>query len=117
MDAILEKLKHLVTHLNTANHKEMMNILDRKFGTNNLVINNIIGQLEILNVVTTDKILIDFVEKLQKMKLDLESLKQTGEIANTACMGKIEERLPLSVSTDWWKLVIRYKLDEGSSAD
>ena len=74
--------------------------------TKNLVINNIIGQLEKLKVVTSDKMFIDFVEKLQKMKLDLDSLRQTGEIANAACMGKIEERLPLSISTDWWKLVI-----------
>ena len=32
-------------------------------------------------------------------------------------MGKIEERLPLTVITDWWKLVVRDKLDDGSSAE
>ena len=46
--------------------------------------------MEKLKVVTTDKMFIDFVEKLQKMKLDLESLKQVGEIANAGYMGKIE---------------------------
>ena len=50
---------------------EIMNILDRKFGMKNLVINDIIGQLEKLKVITTDQMFIDFVEKLQKMKLDL----------------------------------------------
>ena len=60
---------------------------------------------------------IEFVEKLKKMKLDLDSLKQTSEIANASCMGKIEERLPLWDSTDWWKIVVREKLDDGTSAD
>ena len=106
MDAIPEKYKHLVSHLETMNHREMMNVLDRKFGTKNLVINNIIGQLEKMKIVTNDKMLLDFVEKLQKMKLDLDSLRQTSEIANVACMGKIEERLLSSVSTDWWKMAV-----------
>ena len=43
---------------------------------------------------------IDFVEKLQKMKLNLESLKQIREIAIPGYMGKIEERLPLDVNKD-----------------
>ena len=73
--------------------------------------------MEKLKIVTTDKMFIDFVEKLLKMKLDLESLKQIGEMANATCMGKIDKKLPLSVSTDWWKMVIRDRLDDGSSAE
>ena len=62
------------------------------------MINNIIGQLEKMKVVTNDKMFVDFVDKLQKMRLDLDSLKQAGEIANAASMGNIEKRLPLGVS-------------------
>ena len=78
----------------------MMNIIEKNFGMENLVINDIIGQLEKMKVVTNNKMFIDFVEMLHKMKLDLDSLKQTSKIVNAACMGKIDERLPLSVSTD-----------------
>ena len=62
--------------------------------------------MEKLKTVTSYKMFIEFVEKLQKMKLDLEALGQSREMANAACMGKIEERLPMSVSTDWWKKVV-----------
>ena len=95
-----------------ANHSEMMIILDRKFGAKNLVISDIIGQLEKMKVVTNNKMFIDFVEKLQKMKRNLDSLKQTGKIANAGYMGKIKERLPSMVSTDWWKLVARNRLND-----
>ena len=116
-DAIPERFQHLVSHLDKSNHPEMMTILEKKFGTKNLVVQDIIAQLEKMKVVTTDKMFIEFVEKLQKIKLDLDSLNQTGEIANASCMGKIEERLPLCVSTDWWKIVVKNNLDDGSSAE
>ena len=54
---------------------------------------------EKLTVANSDKGFIDFVKKLQKIKLNLEALGQSGEMANAACMGKIEEKLPLLVST------------------
>ena len=58
-DAIPKRFRHMVTHLKTADHKEMMNVLNRKFGTKNLGINDIIGQLESLKVINTDKMFID----------------------------------------------------------
>ena len=60
---------------------------------------------------------IDFVGKLQEMKLDLESIGHSAEMANAACMGKIEERLPLAVSNGWWKKVVHNNLDEGFSEE
>ena len=62
--------------LTGASSSKMMMILEKKFGTKNLIINNIIGQLQKMKVVTPDKMLIELVKKLQKMKLDLDSLKQ-----------------------------------------
>ena len=49
--------------------------------------------------------------------MDLDSLGQTGEIANATCIGKIEKRLPLDISTDWCKVVIKKKLNEHSSLE
>ena len=82
-----------------------MNVLERKFGTKMLVVQDIISQVEKMKPVTTDKMFIEFVEKLQKIKLDLDSLDQISEIANAGYMGKIEKKLPLVFSTEWWKLV------------
>ena len=116
-DAIPEKHKHLVSHLDTSDHVEMMSILEKKFGSKILVIQDIVSQLEKMKAVTSDRMFIEFVEKLQKIELDLDSLGQTGEIANATCMGKIEKRLPLNISTDWCKLVIKKKLNERSSLE
>ena len=44
-DAIPEKFQHLVSHLDKSNHVEMMTILEKKFGTKNLVVQDIISQL------------------------------------------------------------------------
>ena len=116
-DAIPEKYKHLVSHLDTSNHVEMMSILEKKFGSKILVIQDIVSQIEKMKAVTSDRMFIEFVEKLQKIKLDLDSLGQTGEIANATCIGKIEKRLPLDISTDWCKVVIKKKLNEHSSLE
>ena len=51
------------------------------------------------------------------MKLDLEALGQSAEIAIAACMGKIEEELPQAIGNDWWKKVIKDKLDEETSEE
>ena len=92
-----------------------MRILQKKFGTKNLVVQDILSQLEKVKSVTTDKMFIEFVEKLQKAKLDLDSLKMTSEIANASIMGKIEEKLPMSINTDWCKIVQKEDLNEGTS--
>ena len=116
-DAIPEKFKHLVSHLDTSNHVEMMSILEKKFGTKSLVIQDIVSQLDKMKPITSDRMFIEFVEKLQKIKLDLDSLNQTNEVANASCMGKIEDKLPLAIGTDWWKEVVAQKLDECASLD
>ena len=89
-DAIPEKYRYLVNHLNTADNKEIMKVLDHKFGTKDIVIKDIIGKMELLKAVTNNKMFINFVEKLQKMKLDLEGLGQSAQMANAACIGKMK---------------------------
>ena len=46
---------------------------------------------------------------MEKIKLDLKTLGQISEIANAGYISKIESRLPIAISTDWWKIVT----DEG----
>ena len=58
-DAIPEKHRHLISHLGRSNHAEMMNVLERKFGTKMLVVQDIISQVEKMKPVTTDKMFIE----------------------------------------------------------
>ena len=88
-DAVPEKYKHYINHLDTAKHSEMMTILENKFGTRTLVVKDITSQIEKFKVVTTDKSFVEFVEKLEKIKLDLETLNQLEEIGNAGYIGKI----------------------------
>ena len=72
-DSIPAKYSHLLQHLDMSDHREMMTILQKKFGTKDMVIINIISQIEKMKNITTDKGFIEFVEQLEKINLDLET--------------------------------------------
>ena len=110
-DSIPQKHCHLLDHLDTTQHTEMMEILETKFGNKSLVVRDIISQIEKTKSISSDKAFIEFVEQLEKIKLDLETLGQISEVANAGYIGKIEWRLPFCISTDWWKIVEDEDLD------
>ena len=114
-EAIPEKHKHLIHHLDTTKHKEMMDVLDNKFGSSRLVIDDIVVQIEKMKPVTTDKGFIEFVEKLEKIQMDLDSLDKLEEIANSTIIGKLEEKLPLLICIKWTEKVTDEKLDRQNS--
>ena len=116
-EAVPDKYKHYINHLDTSNHTKMMSILENKFGTRTLVVRDITSELEKFRMVTTDKSFVEFVEKLEKIKLDLETLDQLDEIGNAGYIGLIESKLPVSISTDWFKIVIGENLNNSSSID
>ena len=89
-ESIPQKYIHLLDTLDTAQHEEMMS----------LVIRDIISQIEKTKNISTDKAFIEFVEQLEKIKLDLETLDQILEVANSGYISKIEARLPFCISTD-----------------
>ena len=97
-ESIPQKHLHLINHLETTKHKEMMTILEKKFGSKSLVVRDIISQIEKLKPISTDKGFIEFVEQLEKVKLELETLGQISEIANAGSIGKIEDKLPQLIS-------------------
>ena len=115
-ESIPQKHLHLINHLETTKHKEMMSILEKKFGSKSLVVRDIISQIEKLKPISTDKGFIEFVEQLEKVKLDLETLGQISEIANAGYIGKIEDKLPQLISIDWWKIVVDEELEQELSS-
>ena len=54
------------------------------------------------------------MEQLEKIKLDLETLGQVSEIADTGYIGKIEGKLPIQISMDWRKTVTDEELENYS---
>ena len=99
-ESISTKHSHIVQHLDTSKHKEMMIILEEKFGTKDVVIIDIISQIEKIKNITTEKGFLEFVEQLEKIRLDPETLGQIYEISNAGYISKIEAKLPIQISTD-----------------
>ena len=77
-----------------------MTILEKKFGTKDLVIIDVISQVENMKTITMDKGFIKFVEQLEKIEIDLETLGQIPKIANTGYISKIEAKLSIAIRTD-----------------
>ena len=114
LNAVPTKYQHLIDNLDMSNHQEMMKVLTSKFGSSRLVIDDIVSQMEKLKAITTDKGFVEFVEKLEKIKLDLETLEIIGEIANSTVIGKLESKLPTLISIDWSKIVTDEEVDAKS---
>jgi hypothetical protein len=92
-------------------------VLMAKFGSSRLVIDDIVSQMEKMKTITTDKGFVEFVEKLEKIKLDLETLKIIGEIANSTVIGKLESKLPTLINIDWSKIVTEEEMDTKTSKE
>ena len=78
-NAVPEKYLHLISHLSTSDHVGMMNVLEEKFGKGCLVIQDIVQQIRKMKPVVNEKGFIEFVEKVEQMKLDLEGLNLLDE--------------------------------------
>ena len=70
--AISEKHKHLVVQLDSSDNEAMMEVLNKEFGTKDLVLWDIVSQIQKVRVVNADRTVIDLAEELQKIKLDIE---------------------------------------------
>ena len=117
LNAVPTNYQHLIDNLDMSNHQEMMKVLTSKFGSSRLVIDDIVSQMEKLKAITTDKGFVEFVEKLEKIKLDLETLEIIGEIANSTVIGKLESKLPTLISIDWSKVVTEEEIDAKTSKE
>ena len=116
-NSIPDKFLHLINHLPTSDHVGMMEVLDDRFGSGNLVIQEIVQQLRKMKPVITDKGVVEFVEKVEQMKLDLEGLNLLEELANHTNISELESKLPHNISVKWVEKVVNDKLNEKSSKD
>ena len=78
-----------------------------KFGNTRVLVEAVNAEIEKLKILNTDKIFIDLVEKLEKIKIDMEAVDKIEEISNTNTITMIEAKLPSTVKQDWIKEIIR----------
>ena len=115
--AVPPKDVHLLANVDLENHKEMMSILASKYGCTRRVVDSIIVDIDKLKVVATDKLFIEFVEKIERIHRDVKTLKLIDEIANATVISKLEAKLPVIIYKDWSDLVVEGDFDEKSSKE
>ena len=81
LHAVPQKHQRLINHLDLANHKEMMDVLSLEFGRSRLVVDDVVSQIEKIKPITTDKAFVEFVEILEKIKIDLTTLGKIQAVA------------------------------------
>ena len=101
LHAIPQKHQRLINHLQLANHKEMMEVLALEFGRSRLVVDDIVGQIEKMKPITTDKAFLEFVEKMEKINVDLTTLGKIQAVANPRELSNLEKKLPTLININW----------------
>ena len=113
--AVPEKHKHLIKNIRPVDYEEMMTVLSEKFGTTRLLVESINTELDRMKVPSTDKMFVDFVEKIEKIRKDLDAVGKFDEIANAQTISKLESKLPQMVMQDWLKEIIKNKYEKGAT--
>ena len=116
-DAIPEKHKHLVRNLDLSNHAGAMNILQEEFGKPEHIMNWVVNELSKLKLVTSDKLFVDFVEKLEKISRDLEAVGMKKDLMNARMIADIVAKLPPVIAHKWAEYKVMNKVGDKSSED
>ena len=98
----------------------MLTIIQKKFGTKRLIVDNIVAEIEKQKPIggeKADKFFVDFVEKLEQIQRDLKSEGLLSEVANSTMIGKIEAKLPPVIIKDWSNINIDEELDDKTSTE
>ena len=90
--AVPKEHRHLLDNIDLENFKQMLEILDKNFGTADRVVNSIMGEVYKLKSPGDDKAFVTFVEKLEAAARDLEAVNLLGEIVNQPTIASITEK-------------------------
>ena len=113
--AIPDKHKHLISNKDLCDWKSMLSVIEEECASPKIIIDLTVNEIEKMRTASTDKGFIEFVEALEKIVRDLETLNQLPEIANTSVLSKLEAKLPPQINHDWTKKVIKDKISKMTS--
>ena len=69
------------------------------------MVDDIVSQIEKMKPRTTDKAFLEFVEKMEKINIDLTTLGKVQADANPRELSNLEKKLPTLINIDWHKIV------------
>ncbi len=115
LQAIPLKHQHLIDNLDPGEHVRMMAELEKKFGKHCHIVTSCSEEIEGMSKPTTDEQFITMVERLEKIKSDLEAIGYASSLDHVDTIRKVEARLPDVVKSDWLKFMKDNKLLESNS--
>ena len=114
-DAVPEKHKHLLRNLDLNNHAEAMDILQQEFGKPEHVMSWVVGELSRLKPATTDKLFVEFVDKVERICRDLEAVGMKKDMMNARMISDIVSKLPPVIAQKWAEYKVKNKVGDQSS--
>ena len=109
------KHRHLLDNIPSSDWEDMMEVMNKKFGTKTIVVDNIVDEIEKMKTISTDGYFVEFVEKLERIERDLTGMGLESEIENSTILGKLESKLPPVIKKDWIDLIIKEDLNDETS--
>ena len=103
-----------------ANYTDAMDILQNEYGKPHMVISDVNEELDKLKPPTGEKAdhgFIAFVEKIENICRDMETISCSGDLKNGHMINVLVRKLPSKVSQDWSKHKQKEKVDTMASED
>ena len=118
--SVPKKFEHLIANVELGDWKQMMSILQGKFGRTFLIVESVVADIEKFKPITgekADRMFIEFAETLEKIERDLKCQNLLDEVSNASVIGKIQSKLPIEIEKKWAEIEYDEKLLEKSSKD
>ena len=119
-DGLNTKEKNLLRNNEMADYSEALDILQDEYGKPDLVINDVNEDLDKLKPPTGEKAdqgFIAFVEKVENICRDMETISCSGDLKNGHMINVLVKKLPAKVSYDWGEHMIKEKVGTMASED
>ena len=114
-DAVPEKHKHLLRNLDLSNHTGAMDIFQQEFGKPEDVMSWVVGELNGLKPDTSDKLFMEFVDKVERICRDLEAVDMKKDLMNARMISDIVSKLPPVIAQKWAEYKVKNKVGDQSS--
>ena len=114
------KEKNLLRNNDMAEYMEALDILQNEYGKPALVINDVNADLNKLKPITgekADQSFLDFVEKVENICRDMETVGRSGDLKNGHMINVLVSKLPVKIAQDWANARQKKKMDTMVSED
>ena len=113
-----QKFEHLLDNVELSDWKQILTILQGKFGRTYLIVESVVSDIEEFKPIIgekADKMFVGFVEILEKNVRDLTCQNLLNEVSNAAVVGKIQSKLRIEIEKKWSEIEYDERLQRRGS--